>query len=266
MLATRVAAVLLSVCFVAGASGAETSRQILDRAKQLNDTTRKWTDRHQKMQFAIHGRAGDRQRALEVYERKFAGDEQKSIVYFLGPAEVKGTAFLSFTHKGRPADQWLYLPALQRTRQITAQTRNESFVGTDLTYHDLDLTAEMASWTEADATSKLRGEETIDGVACHTIELTPQRDDIGYKKIVMWLAKDDLVARQLEFYDDGAAPAKRLHQSEVTDVGAIPVAHRILVESPAKGTQTMIEISDVQFNQNLEDDLFTEHALERGGR
>jgi hypothetical protein len=55
---------------------------------------------------------------------------------------VKGTGFLAFTHKGRPADQWLYLPELKRVRQITARRRKESFVGTDLSYHDLDLIQE----------------------------------------------------------------------------------------------------------------------------
>jgi hypothetical protein len=67
---------------------------------------------------------------------------QKAILFFLAPAEVKGTGFLAFTHKGRPADQWLYLPELKRVRQITARRRKESFVGTDLSYHDLDLIQE----------------------------------------------------------------------------------------------------------------------------
>src|SRR6185295_14573913 len=116
-----------------------------------------------------------------------------TILFFLTPAEVKGTAFLAFTHKGRSADQWLYLPALKRVRQITASSRGESFVGTDLSYHDLDLVQEMPSWTEADARSSLRGEEAIDGTPTHAIELVPQREDIGYKRVVVWLGKDDLV-------------------------------------------------------------------------
>ncbi|HLK12019.1 MAG TPA: outer membrane lipoprotein-sorting protein [Candidatus Binatia bacterium] len=261
------AAVALASSLCPLARGAETARQILDRAKQLDDTTRHWDDRHQRMKLTITDRrGGERVRELEVYERRYPGDEQKAILFFLAPAEVKGTAFLAFTHRGKPADQWLYLPELKRVRQITANIRNESFVGTDLSYHDLDLITEMPSWTEADARSKLRGEEPIDGTPCHAIELTPQREDIGYKKIVAWLATDDLVARQLEFYGEDAAPVKRIHQSDVQAQGAIPVAHHVHVETLAAGTKTEIDISDVQFNQGLEDDLFTQHRLERGGR
>src|SRR5438552_9728844 len=86
---------------------------------------------------------------------------------------MKGTAFLSSPHKGRPAEQWLYLPELQRVRQITASARNEIFVGSDLSYHDLDLLQEMIGWSEADAGSSLRPGETLDGTPNDVIELTP---------------------------------------------------------------------------------------------
>ena len=250
-----------------GAAQAETARQILDRRKALDDTTRHWDDRHQRMKLRIvDKRGGERTRELDLYERREPADEQKAILFFLSPAEVKGTGFLAYTHKGRPADQWLYLPELKRVRQITARTRKESFVGTDLSYHALDLIQEMVSWSESDAASSLRPEETIGGTACHVIDLTPAREDIAYKRIVLWLGKDDLVPRQLEFYEDGAEPKKRLAQSEVRAIGAIPVAHRIEVKTLAAGTRTDIEISDVQFNQELDPDLFTQRALERGER
>ncbi len=257
--------VLVGALCIASVAAAETARDILDRAKQLNDTTRRWDDRHQRMKLVITGRGGERVRELELFERKEGAGEQKSIVFFSAPAEVKGTGFLAFTHRGAPADQWLYLPELQRVRQITARNRNESFVGTDLSYRDLDLLTDMPDWTDADAHATLRGEETVDGVPSYVIEQTPQRDDIGYKKVVVWLGKDDLVYRRIEFWEDDAAPTKRIGQRDIRNEGTIPVAHDVLVETPAKGTKTAITISDVQLNQKLADDLFTQRALERGG-
>src|SRR5262249_33766767 len=206
---SRIAAlVLVLVCARAGVAG-ETARQILDRRKALEDTSQHWNDRHQRMKLRIiDHRGGERLRELEVYDRRESGDERKTILFFLTPAEVKGTGFLSFTHKGRAADQWLYLPELQRVRQITARTRNESFVGTDLSYHDLDLLQEMTSWTEADATSKLRDDETIGGGSTHLIELTPQREDIGYHRIVLWLRTEDPLPPPPPFYEDPDPPHK----------------------------------------------------------
>jgi hypothetical protein len=247
---------------------AETARQILDRRKALDDGERHWVDRTQTLTFKIvDRRGGTRTRELELLEKRYPGDERKSIVFFSTPPEVKGTAFLAFTHKGKPADQWLYLPELQRVRQITANTRTQSFVGTDLTYRDLDILSEMTSWTEADAASSLRGEDTVDGVVCHVIDQTPKRDDIGYAKIATWLGRDDLVARKLEFFgDDAAVPAKRIHQSDIRKVGSIPVAYLTKIETPAAGSATDVVVVETRFDQKLGDDVFTQRALEQGPR
>jgi len=257
---------VLAVLLLAGpVLGAETARQILDRREALDDGERHWTDRHQKVTFHIADkRGGTRTRELELSEKRYPEDERKSLVFFSSPPEVKGTGFLAFTHKGKPADQWLYLPELQRVRQITSNTRTQSFVGTDLTYHDLDILTEMISWTEADAASSLRPDETIDGVACHVIELAAKRDDIKYKRIVLWLGKDDLVPRKLEFYDDDPQPTKRIFQSDVRKVGAIPVPFRAEVQTPAAGTKTVVTFAAVAFDQSLPDELFTQLALEWG--
>lgn len=257
--------VVLLLSVACSARAAETARQILDRREALENGERHWDDRHQKLTFHITDRrGGERTRELELSEKRYPADERKSIVFFSSPPEVKGTAFLAFTHKGKPADQWLYLPELQRVRQITSTMRTQSFVGTDLTYHDLDLLTEMTSWTEADAASSLRGEETVDGVACHVIELAAKREDIGYKKIVLWLGRDDLVPRRLEFFEDGAEPKKRMTQADVRNVGKIPIAFKSKVETLAAGSSTDVTVVETQFNQKLSDDAFTQRALEQG--
>ncbi|HYR95389.1 MAG TPA: outer membrane lipoprotein-sorting protein [Candidatus Binatus sp.] len=263
----RLGAALLVLGLLGSVAAAESAREILDRRKALDDTTRHWDDRHQKMKLTlVDRRGGERVRELDMFDRREPGDEQKTILFFLAPAEVKGTGFLAFTHKSRSADQWLYLPELQRVRQITARTRNESFMGTDLSYHDLDLIQEMTSWSEADARSTLRPEETLEGTPTHVIDLAPQRDDIGYRRIVLWLGKEDLVPRQLELYEEGGEPKKRLIQHDVRAIGSIPVAHRIEIATPGAGSHTVIEIADVQFNQKLDPELFSQRYLERGGR
>jgi len=190
---------------------------------------------------------------------------------------VKGTAFFAITRPDRPADQWLWLPEARRARRIGGAARKQGFVGTDFTYHDLDLLSEMPSWTEAEATSTLAGEATIDDVPCHVISLTPQREDIGYERIVLWLGKADLVARQVDFYETapsagwfglgGAAqapPTRRFTQRDVRPAGTIPVAHRAEVETPAAGTKTLVTFSQIAFDQRLPDDLFSQPAMEWG--
>jgi outer membrane lipoprotein-sorting protein len=257
--------VLIFVLAVASAFGAETARQVLDRRADLEKGAQHWDDRQQKLSFRILDKRGtERTRDLELSEKRYPDDERKSIVFFASPPEVKGTAFLAFTHKGKAADQWLYLPELERVRTISSSGRNESFVGTDLSFHDLDILTEMTSWTEADAASSLDDDEKIDGVDCHVIELATKRDDIKYKRIKLWLGKGDLVPRKIELYDDDKEPTKRITQTDIKNVGAIPVAYKTKVETPAKGSSTDVTVLETKFNQKLADDRFTQKALEQG--
>jgi hypothetical protein len=221
----------------AAPAAAETARQILDRQRALDDGERRWTDRQQRLTMEVV--APDhaaRSMAVELFDKKTATGEQRTMAYFSSPASVKGTAFLAITHPDRAADQWLYLAEFRRARRVGGAARTSGFVGTDFTYHDLDLLAEMPQWTEADATSSLRGEETIDGVPCHVIDLTPVREDIGYELIVLWLGRDDLIARRIDLYEQapatgwfgvggGAAapPPPRLVQSDVRPIAIITV-------------------------------------------
>lgn len=259
--------VALSGTSIATATATSPSRAILDRRKALDDGPRHWDDRAQQVALAIHAsRGGVRERNLVIYERRLPNDEHQTILFFAAPPDVRGIGFLSLSRSGRPAEQWLYLPALGRVRQITAQTRTESFVGTDLTYQDLDLLQEMPSWTEEDASSKLVREEPVDGVATHLITFAPRRDDIGYRRIHLWLGVDDLVPRRLEFFGDGPDPSKRIQQRDVRLVGSIPVAHRVEIERPQRSSHTVMTVGTVSFDQRLEDDLFSQRALERGER
>jgi hypothetical protein len=47
-------------------------------------------------------------------------------------------------------------------------------------------------------------------------------------------------------------------------VGSIPIAQHIEVETPARGSRTLIESSNAAFDQHYAEDLFTQRALERG--
>jgi len=258
---------LVALGLAVTATAGETAREILDRRKALDETTQHWDDRYQKMKLRIvDGKGSERSREIQFYERREPNDERKTLMVLLAPAEVKGIGFLSHNHKERAADQWLYLPEFQRSRKITARTKNERFVASDLTYHDLELISELPTWSEDDAASKLRGEETLGEVACHVIELAPQREDIAYKRIVVWIGRDDLSPRKLEFYAGETEPAKRIELSDVRRVSAIPLAHRARVETPSAGSRTEIEVEEAGFNEKLDAEMFTQRTLERGGR
>jgi outer membrane lipoprotein-sorting protein len=244
---------------------AETAREILDRAHALDSTTRHWTDRSQRLTLLIISADGDeRRRQLTILTKRYPGDEEKALTTFLEPAEVKGTTFLQWSHKDAADEQWLYLPDLRRTRRITSDLRNESFMGTDFSYQDLEILSELQGWTEAEAPSTLVGEETIDGHPCYVIALRPKKDDVAYARIQVWLDRETLVARRMDFFDKGDAAIKTLLFEGIENIGAFPTARVLEMRNLKNDSRTRIEASDVKYDTGLSDDFFTQRYLERG--
>ena len=71
-------------------------------------------------------------RALEV-----EGEGDKSLSIFDEPADVKGTAMLTFSHGLEPDDQWLYLPALKKVKRISSRNKSGPFMGSTFAFEDL---------------------------------------------------------------------------------------------------------------------------------
>jgi len=254
----------LLVVAPAAAEGGE-ARALLDRVQRLNDTERAWRDRARRMKITIHDhRGGERRRDLSMRTLREEHRDEKILAVFDAPPEIRGTAFLQFQHRDRDADQWLYLPELRRVRKITSSVKHESFMGTDFSYRDMELLTDVLEWSASEARARLVGSTTIDGRPAHRIELVPEIRDVGYERIVISLTADDLVLRGMDFFADGDEPTKVLTLGRVETVGKVPTAHEMIMRQPAEGTRTVVEISDVVYDQGLSEDLFTKRSLERG--
>jgi len=260
------AAVLALASLTARAAGDDGARAKLDQVKALNETTRKWTDRVQRMQLTIvDRRGGEAHRELEVMTKRYGTDASRSIMFFHAPPQVAGIGFLQWIAPQEPDRQWLYLPALQRTRQISGGARTESFAGTDFSYEDLSIIADLLDWGADKASARLAGEETIDGHASDIIELAPTpAADVTYGKIRVWLGRDDLVVRKFEFWDAQGQLAKTLALSSIQDVGGIPAAHHLEMRNERSGSHTTVELTALTYNTGIDDEVFTQRRLEKG--
>jgi hypothetical protein len=66
------------------------------------------------------------------------GGPEYSLVYFLEPADLAGTIFLSAKKAGEEARLWLYLPALGLPKELVSEEEKEdSFAGSAISYQDI---------------------------------------------------------------------------------------------------------------------------------
>lgn len=256
----------LAVIAAAGAASGDDARALLDKVKELNRTTRKWTDRVQRLQLAIVSRRGDEaRRDLEVFTKRYGDDASRSIMFFHAPPQVEGIGFLQWTAPSEPDRQWLYLPALKRVRQISGGARTESFAGTDFSYEDLAIMQDVLDWGEDKAATRVVGNESIDGHVSDIIELSPTpAADVSYGKIRLWLGRDDQMVRKYELVDADGQLAKTLVLSDIRQEGAIPAAHHLEIRNERSGSHTTVDLTSLRYDSGLDDDLFTQRRLEKG--
>jgi outer membrane lipoprotein-sorting protein len=248
------------------AHGADAAaRQLLDKVRKLNDTTRKWTDRTQHLKIRIiDRRGGERKRDLAIYLKKYADDRTRTIVFFESPPEVKGVGFLQWADPHARDEQWLYVPELKRVRQIAGGAKKESFVGTDFSFNDLAIMSQILDWTEADAPATLARADQVDGQQCQVIEFTPGAKSFGYGRIVVWLRASDLTIMKYSMHDTAGRQEKVLTLGDIRQVGQIPTAFTMEMRNIDTGSHTVVNFTAITYDTGLSDDLFTQRSLERG--
>lgn len=242
---------------------ADEPANLLEQARRHSRSSWRWSDRKQTLTMTIvDGRGNERTRKLRMFTRREDDGSEKSLAVFLEPADVRGTAFLQHTSPSGPSLQWLYLPELGRSRQITSSARRKSFMGTDFSYADLDLIENVLRWeVPSDAVSE-QGDAASER---EWFELDLSQDDRGYDRVDIELGRGNAWMHSLRLYEDrDAEPTKVLAFEGVRPVGAVPTAERLRMTQPAAGSFTVVTVSDLAYDSGVADDLFTKRALERG--
>ena len=211
------------------------------------------------MVMELRNKQGDvSTRTIRLKTLEVTGDGDKSMSIFDQPADVKGTAFLTFSHAIKPDEQWLYLPALKRVKRINSKNKSGPFMGSEFAYEDL------ASQEVEKYTYKYIRDEELNGVACFVLERYPAYEHSGYTKQLAWINNDRYVAEKIEFYDRKNDLLKTLSNSgykQYLDQYWRPEV--MLMENHQTGKSTVLTWQDYQFKNGLDDKDFSRNSLKR---
>ncbi len=194
-----------------------------------------------------------RNRVLEV-----EGDGDKSLTIFDTPRDVKGTAFLSFTHKTGPDDQWLYLPALKRVKRISSDNKSGPFMGSEFAYEDI-TSQEVEKYTY-----KFLREEPLDGKPMFVIERYPVDEKSGYTRQMVWYDQDEYRIWKIDFYDRKNDLLKTLIYEDYQQyAGKFWRADMMKMENHITGKSTELIWENYQFKTGLDENDFNKNSLRR---
>ena len=206
-------------------------------------------------------------RKLKTFGGK-KGKDTLSLMFFISPADVKNTGFLTYDYKksGKDDDQWLYLPALRKTKRIAAGDKSGSFMGSDLNYSDMttpDL--DLYDYT-------LMKETDVRGEKVWQIKAVPKSKDeaekSGYSKSVIFIRQDNYVMIRAVRWVHKKRRNKYIDVKKLEKIDGIWVSTETHVTTKTgKKTlhKTILKENNIRFNQDeVNEDFFTIRRLEKG--
>lgn len=211
------------------------------------------------MNMILKTKAGDTStRIIRIKTLEVDNDGDKSLSIFDEPADVKGTAMLTYTHGLEPDDQWLFLPALKKVKRINSRNKSGPFMGSTFAFEDLG-----SQEVEKYHYQYLR-EESCGEWTCHVIERTPAYKKSGYTKQIVWIDTEAYRLAKVEYYDRKKSLLKTLEASEFElYIGKHWRPGKMNMVNHQSGKSTLLEWSDYQFKTGLADRDFRSQSLKR---
>lgn len=192
------------------------------------------------------------------------GVDSNLLVKFSFPSDVKGTGFLQIQHIDGDDDQWIYLPALKKSRRLVANNKKDSFVGTDFSYGDISLPkVDLYRHT-------LLRSEAIDNHDAYVVESVPMddtvRSDSGYSKKITWVRRDTFLEAKVEYYDLSEQLLKTQvitnHQLVEPDTQRWFPLYREMTNHQT-GHKTVLSVDKIESGVPVPDEMFTTRYVER---
>ncbi len=142
----------------------------------------------------------DQQGKVSTRQIRFLGregetDGDQSLLLFDSPLDVKGTQFLSLSHKQGDDDQWLYLPALKRVKRISAANKGGAFMGSEFSYEDMGA-PEVEKYTY-----RYLRDEDYQTRPSFVLERYPVDEHSLYRRQVAWVDKELYIPWKIEYYN-----------------------------------------------------------------
>jgi hypothetical protein len=201
-----------------------------------------------------------RNRTIEMTTKTYPGGQEKRLIRFLVPPDVKGTSMLIIDNPGTQDEMWIYLPALKKVRRIVSTEKGRSFMSSEFT------NADMSSPVLADFRHSFGiGSGTNNELIIESVPISQDKaDENGYSKKVSYLSSDDYRIKKMEFYNFDNELFKRI---VIKAVFLLSEGRYIIKDMEAdnllNGRKSEIVMTNISTGVKIDDAVFSLQNLER---
>jgi len=189
-------------------------------------------------------------------DSSFCG-EQKIYAFFNRPADVYKTVFMVWKHLDKDDDRWMYLPALDLVKRISATDKRTSFVGADFSYEDVsgrninDDVHELVKATE-------------DYYVLKNTPKDPKLVEFAYFE--MWIHRESFIVVKTDYYDNQDEKYRTYEALEVKQIQGYPTVTKAKMTDLRTNGNTIAEYSNIKYDMGIPESIFTERYLRKPAR
>ena len=207
----------------------------------------------------INKRGDSRVRKIKQFLKDY-GSNEKKIMFFVTPSDVKNTSFMNITYTdaSKSDDQWIFLPALKKIKRISSESSSDSFMGSDFTYDDL------GDRHPNEDTHTILRTETFRDEECYVVESIAKDEEEIYSRTVTWIIKDKWIGLKKEFYDEDDDLLKILSNDQYQKIKKYWVIINSTMKNVQSGHRTEMKLENIKLDQGISDRQFSERMMKRG--
>jgi len=190
-----------------------------------------------------------------IGSKSYTEGNKKSFTEYLYPERERGIKMLKLEDR-----LWIYSPSTDRTIQLSGHMLRQSVMGSDLSYEDMMEDRKLSEIYS----SKILGEETIEGRKVWILELTASVENVSYYKRKMWVDQERFIPLQEELFAKSGQMLKKTVMSEIVQIDGRWYPKKINFKDVLKsGEGTDFILKKVQFNPPIPGYIFTKASLKK---
>ncbi|MFT5758114.1 MAG: outer membrane lipoprotein-sorting protein [Alteromonadaceae bacterium] len=197
---------------------------------------------------------GNKQMRQFTILRKDQADlgDQDMLVFFSRPTDVKDTVFRVVKKVGSDDDRWLYLPALDLVKRISAGDKRTSFVGAHFFYEDVS-----GRNPAEDNFTLLKTDNDF-----YQLKAIPKdKNSVEFDHYIVNIDKRTFLPMKVDYFNSQGKQTRSMEvlKTEVID-GFTTVMHS-KISQHSDGSYTEMQFRDVKYNLGLPNSIFSERSL-----
>lgn len=178
--------------------------------------------------------------------------DQNILVFFSQPSNVKDTVFRVEKQLSGDDNRWLFLPALDLVKRISAGDKRTSFVGSHFYYEDVS-----GRNPQEDKFTLIS--ESSDS---YTINATPKEpQSVEFSHYTVTINKQHFLPMKTTYYNQNQQPMRKMTVLKVDHINGIATVMKSRITNLQNNTYTEMQFRNVKYNIGLPDNIFSERSM-----